>query len=82
LPPGPVEDNRSTDGEGEVYEIERIVDHKPKQGKIERYLVRWVGYGPKDDQWKTVKELKHAKELIKEYMERMKVTKQLRGKKA
>ena len=33
-----------TDEDGKVYEVERVVDHRPE----ERYLVRWKGYGSKD----------------------------------
>ena len=31
------------------------------------YLIRWKGCGPEDDQWKNIKGLQDAKELVKEY---------------
>ena len=44
--PGPLLVNDSPD-----YLVDKIIDHK-KIGKLNiKYLVRWVGYGPKDDQW-------------------------------
>jgi hypothetical protein len=68
LPPGPVEYcNSDSDDE---WELERIVDHKTKPDGTTKYLVRWKGYGPKWDSWKTMKQLNHAKELLAEYQER------------
>jgi hypothetical protein len=79
--PGPLDYHSQTESDDEVYEVERIVDHQPKNGnKIRKYLVRWVGYGPKDDTWKPVSELKHASELIEEYHERLKQQETLQGK--
>ena len=47
--------NESRDSNGRrSYEVERIVDRKivSKGGKkVTMYKVRWVGYGPEDDQW-------------------------------
>ena len=42
------------DTTNESYEVERIVDRKivSKGGKkVTMYKVRWLGYGPDDDQW-------------------------------
>jgi len=55
------------------------VDHRPKKGKTREYLVRWKGYGSKDDQWKKVGDLAHCQELIDEYLSRLKA-KNLQGK--
>jgi len=63
-----------------VYEVERIVDHKPKKGKVKEYLVRWKGYGPKDDHWKPVKDLQRSRKLIDEYNSLMEAEKGLAGK--
>jgi hypothetical protein len=71
-PPGPLEydaDN-TTDADGEIYELERIVDHKEvKRGRktTYKYLVRWKGYGAHEDVWKKETELRHAPLLISEY---------------
>jgi len=80
-PPGPVEYEGDSDdtGDGDAYEIERIVDHMDrKDGR--RYLVRWKGSGPKDDQWKTARQLKNARRLLDEYLERLRRTNELQGK--
>jgi hypothetical protein len=47
----------NTDEDGKVYEVERVVDHRPKKGKIREWLVQWKWYGSKDDQWKKVGDL-------------------------
>ena len=44
--PGPV----MTDDGLMEHEIDRIIDSQP-WGHGYRYLVRWVGYGPEDDEW-------------------------------
>jgi hypothetical protein len=84
IPPGPLEYEQGeysgdTDDDGKVYEVERVVDHRPKKGKIREYLVRWKGYGSKDDQWKKVGDLAHCQELIDEYLSRLQA-KNLLGK--
>ena len=47
--------NESRDSAGRrSYEVERILDRKivSKGGKkVTMYKVRWLGYGPDDDQW-------------------------------
>jgi hypothetical protein len=70
----------NSDGDDPIYEVERIVDHRPKKGRVREYLVRWKGYGPKDDHWKAVKELRHSKELIDEYRASIGTEKALKGK--
>lgn len=42
--------------------VDRIIS---KQG--DRYLIRWKGYGPEDDQWRTRAQLGNVSELVKEY---------------
>ncbi len=71
-PPGPVEygsGDEHSEGDGEVYEVERIVDHRRHRGR-DQYLVRWKGYGPQDDQWKAASELTHSQRLLDEFHER------------
>lgn len=50
----------------EHYELERILDCK-LFNKTVKYLVRWKGYGPQHDEWKTKRDLKHAKDLIDDF---------------
>ena len=85
-PPGPVEygtesDSTSGDDErdGKRWELERVVDHENRRGKT-WYLVRWKGYGPKEDSWKKPAELKHAKRLVEEYHERLRRREEFTGK--
>lgn len=45
------------------YLVDKIIDHK-KVGKSNiKYLVRWTGYGPEDDQWISARELDDNKAL-------------------
>ena len=56
----------------ESYYIERLLDRRAiKQGRtrITQYLVKWEGYGPQHDDWRTLKELSNATTLVKEYEE-------------
>ncbi|KAI4294376.1 hypothetical protein K525DRAFT_145117, partial [Schizophyllum commune Loenen D] len=50
------------------YEVERIVGHKwdAKKKKVV-YRVRWAGYGPHYDLWRTEKDLKNAAEELGDY---------------
>ncbi|XP_066541592.1 chromodomain Y-like protein 2 [Hoplias malabaricus] len=52
---------------GELYEVERIVDkRKNKKGKWE-YLIRWKGYGKKEDTWEPAHHLLHCEEFIDQF---------------
>ena len=85
-PPGLVEygsesDSMSGDDErdNKRWKLERVVDHENRRSTV-WYLVRWKGYGPKEDSWKKVTALKHAKRLVEEYHERLRRRKELIGK--
>ena len=54
------------DGEWE-WEVEKIDDMKIDKRGVVKFLVFWVGY-PRPE-WKPLEELKHCKELIKEYLD-------------
>ena len=56
------------------WAVERIVD---KRG--DSYLVRWKGWDPSHDQWRSKRQLGNASELIKEYEDRIR---DLRNQKA
>jgi Chromo (CHRromatin Organisation MOdifier) domain len=58
--PGSVNNNQDSE-----YLVDKIIDHK-KIGKSNiKYLVRWVGYGPEDDQWISSRDLEDNEELDK-----------------
>ncbi|RXW17191.1 hypothetical protein EST38_g8660 [Candolleomyces aberdarensis] len=56
--PGPV---MTPDG-AEEWWIDRIIDSR-RRGRGWRYLVRWRGYGPEDDEWLPGKELEDCEAL-------------------
>ena len=51
------------------WEVERIVDRRG-----DRYLLRWKGYGPEHDQWRTKTQLGKASDLIQAYEDRIRAT--------
>uniref|UniRef100_A0A1A7YXH3 Chromodomain protein, Y-like 2 n=1 Tax=Iconisemion striatum TaxID=60296 RepID=A0A1A7YXH3_9TELE len=52
---------------GDLYEVERIVDkRRNKKGKWE-YLIRWKGYGRKEDTWEPENHLLHCEEFIDQF---------------
>ena len=60
-----------TEGNDQVYEIERVVDKRSWQyewsaSKIE-YLVKWKGWGSEWNSWMLITELGNAHELIEDY---------------
>lgn len=64
-PPPPLRNTRSN----AVHEIDKIIDHA-KAGTNQKnwtYLVRWKGFGEEEDEWLSLKKLKHAKTLLDEY---------------
>ncbi len=86
LPPDPMEYGSESDSilndderDGKRWELKRIVDHKNRRGTV-WYLVRWKGYGPKEDSWKKVTALKHVKRLVEEYHECLRCREELMGK--
>lgn len=52
-------------GDG-VYEVEKIIDDEMR-GKKRYFLVRWVGYGPKDDTWEKEENLS-CPNILKKYL--------------
>jgi hypothetical protein len=56
-------DNESIDDE--EYEVERILDKRTRQGKVE-YLVKWLGYENCDNSWEPITHL-NCPQLIQEF---------------
>jgi hypothetical protein len=57
------------DAEQNIYEVEKILDKMVfarGKGMCTKYLIRWSGYGEKDDSWENVKNI-YCDELIQEY---------------
>ncbi|KAM7222641.1 hypothetical protein V8F06_002135 [Rhypophila decipiens] len=69
--PGPVQDEQGSGEEGgELYELERVVDHKENKNGLFKYLVKWLGYGNEHNVWRTEWQLRNAKDLIEDYWKR------------
>ena len=45
-----IEDSASEDDDDTEYEVEKVL-HKRKKGGRVHYLVKWLGYGNKDNTW-------------------------------
>ena len=52
----------------EEYEVDHIRDSK-MFGKTLKYLVRWTGYGEGEDTWEPAKNLEHAQEKYRSFMQ-------------
>lgn len=57
----------SSDSE-EIYEVEEIVDHRKKKGKLQ-YFLKWVGYPSSDNTWEFEEDL-NCPDLVKEYWQK------------
>lgn len=55
----------SSDSEDEVYEVEEIVDHRKKNGKLQ-YFLKWVGYSSSENTWEFEENLE-CPDLVKDY---------------
>ena len=54
----------------EEYEIKEVRKYQ-KQGQRTQFLVHWKGYGDEYDQWIAKMGLPHAKEMIKDYWQKI-----------
>ena len=50
----------------EEYKVEKIIGEKRNKGKT-FYRVRWKGHSAEDDTWQSVRDLRNAPELLKEW---------------
>ena len=58
------------------YYVQKLLNRRViRQGRggklVTQYLVRWEGYGPEHDDWRSIDELTNATALVKEYEENM-----------
>ncbi|KAG0246283.1 hypothetical protein DFQ27_002961, partial [Actinomortierella ambigua] len=49
-----------------AYEVERILDHRSRDGSDE-YLIKWAGYPLADSTWQTREDLADAQGLLQQY---------------
>ena len=49
--------------------VEKILDHKPKRGKIKEYLIKWKGWGPEHDSWEPAENMEEdIPSLVSRYL--------------
>ncbi|SAL94830.1 hypothetical protein, partial, partial [Absidia glauca] len=60
--------SQDEDLDGDIYEIQAIIDHRGTPGRRE-YKVRWKGYTAEDDQWIKAKDM-NAQDTIDVYWKR------------
>lgn len=48
------------------YDVDQIVEERKINGEI-LYRIRWKGFGPDDDSWRSEEELVHFQELLKDW---------------
>ncbi|KAL3141792.1 M-phase phosphoprotein 8 [Trebouxia sp. C0010 RCD-2024] len=57
--------------EAEVFQVEQILDHKPKGKKRTdrkvRFLIKWVGYGQERNSWESYRNLEGGPDALKDY---------------
>ena len=58
------------EGEDPRYEVEKIVGRRLRtfgKAKVWQYLMRWKGWGPEDDHWKSESACGDCLELVEQY---------------
>lgn len=53
-----------------LYAVHHILDKKQEKGKTQ-YLIRWKGYGPKDDTWEPAENLAKVHNLIEDFEKKL-----------
>lgn len=56
------------------FEVDKIIAHRNTKRRGTEYLVRWLGYGPEHDDWRNLRELGDAMEVLKDYQTRTGIT--------
>jgi histone-lysine N-methyltransferase SUV39H len=57
----------------EVYEVEKIVDHRKDQNGGIQYLVKWKGWPKESNTWEPEENLTNCKQILKNYFAKFKV---------
>ena len=60
------------DEEEEIYEVEKILDHKVDSRGKRRFFLKWKGYPNEDNTWESEENL-DCPELLAEYLEKAKI---------
>ena len=50
----------------ELFQVEKICDCKVVRSKKD-YLIKWVGYSPKDNTWEPVDHLENVRYMVDEF---------------
>jgi hypothetical protein len=50
----------------EEYKVEEVLEQRQANGRTE-YLVHWKDYGPEDDTWEPLENLKNAWEVLNDF---------------
>ncbi|KAL3141799.1 M-phase phosphoprotein 8 [Trebouxia sp. C0010 RCD-2024] len=70
-PAVPTSSAGKTASEPEVFQVEQILDHKPKRKKRTdrkvRILIKWIGYAQQRNSWEPYRNLKGAPDALKNY---------------
>ena len=67
--PGSVEVEGDTE-EWKSYEVEKMVKKRTRKygnRPVAQYLIRWLGYGPEYDEWRSLAALGNCMELVEEF---------------
>lgn len=72
--------DHESDSTDDIYEVERIIDAKRKDGKV-LFKVRWEGYGSEEDSWEPSDNLLTCQELVDRFWLERKEGYKKRGRK-
>lgn len=72
--------DRESDSTDDIYEVERIIDAKRKDGKV-LFKVHWEGYGSEEDSWEPSDNLLTCQELVDRFWLERKEGYKKRGRK-
>ena len=57
------------DDSGDYYKVEDILDKKRFHGKT-KYLVSWKGYGPEENSWEPIENLRNCEKALEDFRDR------------